>query len=187
MDRVAFLLPFVGIIVGLGVADLLLSVHRAVRSGRRWHWLPATWTVVTFFLALLYWWVFSEIVQSDAIGTFGGFSFHLLSPVLLFLTCAAALPDAEGEEPLLDYYLGNRRYFFGLLAAYLLHAALDYIFGYGSGWDPFGGLSPPWIALGLAALAAVLAATGKRSVHAVCTGLVLASLLLTVGRFTRVF
>lgn len=182
MNRLDFLLPFVGIIIGLGVADLLLSVHRTVRAGKRWSMLPAVWAALTFFFVLMYWWVLAEIITDENIGTFFGFAFHLGSPVLLFLTCAAALPDSGDDQPLADYYVENRRYFFGLLTAYFVHAALDYGFNYGS-W----GQVPPWIALALAVLAGSLALTGRRAVHVAVTGLITAALLATLVVFTASF
>lgn len=175
MNRADFLIPFVGIIVGLGVADLLLSVHRAIRAGVRWHPLPAAWATIAFMYVLMYWFVLGEIIQGRALTTFFGFAFHLGTPILLFLLCAAALPDrADPDEPLVDYYFGNRRYFFGLLAAHLVHGALDYGFGYGE-WDRL----PPWLSLGLALPVGALAFTDRRAVHAVVTVAVAA--LLTVG------
>ena len=40
MSIADFVLAFVGIIIGLGVADLLISLHKLLRAGRRvkWHW-----------------------------------------------------------------------------------------------------------------------------------------------------
>lgn len=167
MSRPDFLLPFVGIIVGLGVADLLLSVHRSIRRGRRWHWLPASWAALTFVCVLMYWWVLAEVIVDEEIGTFFGFAFHLGSPILLFLACAAVLPDDPTDDrPLLDYYFDNRRYFFGLLAAYFVHIALDYGFNYATWSQP-----PPWFCLGLAALVLPLAFSDKRGVHVALTGL----------------
>ncbi|WP_420455732.1 hypothetical protein [Rubrivirga sp.] len=183
MDRATVLLPFVGIIVGLGLADLLLSLHRTVRARRRWHWLPAFWTGLTFLLVLMYWWVFSEIVTSPVLGSFGRFAFHLGSPVLLFLLCAAALPDDVGDgEDLRTYYFANHRYFFGLMAASGVHGALDYGFNYGS-W----GYPVPWIALVVAGLATTLAMTRRPAVHVVVSGLIAALLVFLIGSFTRTF
>ena len=180
MDRATILLPFVGIIVGLGLADLLLSFHRTVRARRRWHWLPAFWSGLTFLTALMYWWVFSEIVVLPAFGSFVPFAVHLGSPVLLFLLCAAALPDgADDEADLRTYYFGNHRYFFGLFAALCVHGALDYGFNYGSWGQPV-----PWVTLALGALVGTLAATSRPAVHTVVSGVVAALFAFLVASYT---
>ncbi|MDT0630894.1 hypothetical protein [Rubrivirga litoralis] len=112
MDRLTVLFPFVGILVGLGLADLVFSVHRSIRAGRRWHGLPAAWVAFTFLFVVLYWWIFTEIGGYDTFRSLWRFAFHLVTPLLLVLVCAAALPDADANEPdLLAYYVGNRRYF----------------------------------------------------------------------------
>ena len=165
MDRIAVLFPFVGIVVGLGLADLVFSVHRSVRAGRRWHWLPATWVAFMLLLIVVYWWIFAEVGRADALGSVPRFAFHLLTPLLLVLACAAALPDGgRGEPDLLAYYLRNRRYFFGLLALLFAHMTLDYGLNYGS-W----GRPQPWVGLGFAAAMASLAVVGRPSYHRALT------------------
>ncbi len=61
MDQLFVLFPFVGILVGLGLADLVFSVHRAIRAKKRWDVLPAVWVAFTFIVVLAYWWVFAEV------------------------------------------------------------------------------------------------------------------------------
>ena len=172
MDRFAVLSPFVGVLVGLGVADLVFSVHRTVRAGRRWHWVPAVWVASVFLVALAYWWVFSEIGRSAALGQLPRFVFHLVSPLLLVLTCAAALPDDGDDRDLWPYYLANHRYFFALYAAFLFHATLDYGFNYGS-WSR----ATPWFTLGLSTAAASLAVVEHEGYHKVMSAVLLAALV----------
>ena len=175
MDRLTVLFPFVGILVGLGVADLVFSVHRSVRAGRRWHWLPAAWVTFTFLFAVFYWWIFTEIGGYDVFRALWRFAFHLITPLLLVLVCAAALPDGDGAEPdLRAYYLRNRRYFFGLYTLLFVHVALDYGLNYGS-WERV----PPWVALACALGTASLAVAGRPAYHAVVTAALLA--LLATG------
>lgn len=177
MDRIAVLFPFVGIVVGLGLADLVFSVHRSIRAGRRWHWLPAVWACFTFVFVVLYWWIFTEIGDSPAFTVPLRFAFHLITPVLLVLLCAAALPDGDGDPDLLDYYLSNRRYYFGVFALLCVHSALDFGFNYGT-WHH----STPWINLVTAAMMLSLAVAGRLAYHAVMTALLIGLLgFFTVG------
>ena len=177
MDRLAVLFPFVGILVGLGLADLVFSVHRSIRARRRWHWLPAVWVGFTFVFVVLYWWIFTEIGRSPAFSVPLRFAFHLITPVLLVLLCASALPDGDGDGDLLSYYLRNRRHYFGVFAALCVHSALDFGFNYGT-W----GHSTPWINLATAAILLSLAVVGRLAYHAVMTVVLIGLLsVFTVG------
>ena len=176
MDRLSVLFPFVGIVVGLGVADLVFSVHRTIRARSRWHPLPAAWVVFTFLYVVLYWWIFADIAGEGAFGTLLVFTFHLVTPVLLVLICAAALPDGGGERDLLAYYLGNRLHFFGLYALLFVHGALDYGFSYGTWARP-----QPWLLLTFGAATAGLAVTGRLAVHAVVTAVLLAGFVVAAA------
>ncbi len=168
MDRLSVLFPFVGIVVGLGAADLAFSVHRAVRARSRWHALPAAWVALTLLFVALYWWVFADIAGEGAFSTLLAFAFHLVGP-LLVLVCAAALPDDGGRHDLLAYYLSNRRHFFGLYTLLFAHGALDYGFNYGT-W----GRPQPWALLVFGAATALLVVTERPAVHAAVTAALLA-------------
>ena len=176
MDRLTVLFPFVGILVGLGVADLVFSVHRSIRAGRRWHGLPAAWVGFTFLFVVLYWWIFSEIGRAEVLGDFFRFAFHLLTPLLLVLTCAAALPDGDGERDLLAYYLRNRRYFFGLFTLLFVHMSLDYGFNYGS-W----GRPQPWLGLAFGVGTTSLAVVGRQRYHTAVTVALVVGLLFFIA------
>jgi len=108
------------IIFGLILTDLFASVHRLIRGRQRvrWHWLPilVSWYVLT--MVLKNWW--SLVFQEDDGGWAGGWIFffygHLL--FLLYLVASAVLPDevpADGLD-LREFYIENRRHFWGLLA-----------------------------------------------------------------------
>ncbi len=101
-----------------------------------------------------------------------------MSPLLLILVCAAALPDAGDDRDLRTYYAETHRYFFGLFALYFLHAALDYGFNYGT-WQR----GIPWTILLFSAATALLAATPDRRVHLAVTGLLVTLLVGSVLMF----
>jgi len=93
-----YIVALLSIIVGLGLTDLAQSVRELVRPRRptNWHWLPLLWAASTFLLAVQLWWnAFSSI--KDATAQF--FFPYLTSFLLLYLTCAFALPDPEWEAP----------------------------------------------------------------------------------------
>jgi hypothetical protein len=128
MDRFGHLLALVSIIVGLALTDLLGSLHRLIRARRRvrWHWLPLVWAAGVLLLNLQYWWVFFRVGKARVWGKLLELGVHLCGPILLFLACAAALPDeVEDGNDLLEQYFAQRHYFFALLALYLGHTLLD--------------------------------------------------------------
>jgi hypothetical protein len=126
MTRFEYLLGFVSILIGLSVADLLSSFHRLVRARRRvrWSWLALAWAALTFLAVVQAWWVFYWNGRGAIWGNFFAFFLPLLNFALLYLLCAAALPEVEagGEIDLEAFYFQQRGYFFGLLSAYVLSA-----------------------------------------------------------------
>ncbi|MCP4573754.1 MAG: hypothetical protein GY838_15455 [bacterium] len=108
------------IIFGLMLTDLFASVHRLLRNHRRirWHWLPLLVAWYVLAMVLKNWWglVFEE---GDGVWRSGWIFFyygHLL--LLLYLVASSVLPDeipADGLD-LREFYLDNRRHFWGLLA-----------------------------------------------------------------------
>ena len=98
MSPFEYMMMFLAIILGLGVADMLQSLHKLLVSpGVRWHWLPPLWAAAVFLTILAMW-----IVNFDLdIGT-GPIRYLRGSIVscLLFLLSSSALPDVEAEfEP----------------------------------------------------------------------------------------
>lgn len=124
MDLAAHVSVFVGIIVGIAVADLGLSLHRLLvpKGPVRWDWLsPGLALLMMLNLVGIWWGTYSW--YSDA----GRFSMSAFLPdvamlMLNFLAAAAALPDdvpAEGID-LRAHYWRVSRYFWTIMA--LVHA-----------------------------------------------------------------
>ena len=114
-----YVLVFVSIILGLGIGDMLISLHRLLRQGRRvrWDWAAPWAALIVILLNVMTWWsLFPR--GKDGPATIAGFLPLLVTLILLFLLSAAALPD-EASEDRLDlkvYYEGNRRYFWSLMS-----------------------------------------------------------------------
>lgn len=134
MSQLEYLIALISIIVGLGFTDLAQSLRELVRPSRpvKWHWLPLLWTVNIFLIALQFWWVSFNVLQSEIFGRALAFLPYLLLFVGLYLACAFALPDlrwgpsmsASSPEStgndgldLEAFYFseGHRRWFFGTL------------------------------------------------------------------------
>jgi len=109
----------VSIILGLGITQLLMSLHRLVQARHRvkTYWLPLLWAAL-IFIAQVEWWWSSYALRTETIWNFFYFLFVLLSPVSLYLAAAFALPDFEKGEhyDLREYYYASRGWFFGFVA-----------------------------------------------------------------------
>jgi hypothetical protein len=95
----------VSIIIGLGLADVLVNFHRllAERDRVRWDGLPLIWTFSVLLLLLNYWW--ASALGRDGSGsadTAAEFGLAATIPILLFLVCASVLPRRLPAEGMLD-------------------------------------------------------------------------------------
>jgi hypothetical protein len=114
---------YFGIIVGLALANILMSFHKLIEAGSRvrWGWLAPLSAFYAATLTLGEFW--SVWVRQHDMGrsVFLTWLPTALAFALLFLMCAASLPDEAGEGvDLRRYYMENRHRFWGFSAA--LHA-----------------------------------------------------------------
>jgi hypothetical protein len=109
-----FLLGFIGVVIGLGVADLLISFHKLLRAGSRvkWDWLTLLYAVYMLYsLIIMFWWQFGD-PPAGATLTIWEFLPTFVYLATGFLMVASALPDdvpAEGID-LRVYYLETLGY-----------------------------------------------------------------------------
>ncbi len=173
---------FVSIIVSLGVADLLFSLHRLLRAGRRvrWHWLPAALALSMLLLAVNFWWGnYRHFAQISEI-SMAAFLPTLASLVILFLILAAVLPDEVPSEglDLKAWYIGNSRYVWILnvlgLGMLLSVFAVTHV---RTGPDVLQFLWEQKINVGLFAGALVLVFTKRLWVHSVYVAIALGVML----------
>lgn len=166
----------ISIVLGLGIARLLWSVHRIAQAHERvrLYWLPLLWTVLVFVIQVEWWWA-SFAFRQQMSWTFFYFLFVLLSPVTLYLAAAFVLPEIEEgtRYDLERHYFRNRGWFFSLIAASTALDALRRGIEAGSATD-FGTWSNGVSAL----LVGSLAVTESRWVHALVS-LLLAGVFLT--------
>ena len=111
----------VSIVIGMGVAHLLTTVHELVqvRARVRTYWLPMVW-VVLIFISLIEWWWAVFALRTVVKWNFFYFLFMLMSPVTMYLASAFVLPDdTERGNDVVDlrrYYYENSAWLFGVLA-----------------------------------------------------------------------
>ena len=111
-------LIFAGIIVGLAVADQLLSLHRLLKRRRAIIWDPLLLGLAALVMLTLVqvWWSMAG-ARSTAL-TIGEFLPMLFGLTLLFLLAAASLPDESDASAdtfdLRKYYDEHQRYLWTL-------------------------------------------------------------------------
>ena len=121
---------FISIIVGLAVADLLISFHRLLRVGHsvRWYWLvPALATYLLLVIVAFWWGTYVWLSHIETL-TIGRFLPTLLAAIAIFLLTAAVLPDEvpEGGLDLRAWYLQNSRQIWILASLALLFVIIFY-------------------------------------------------------------
>jgi hypothetical protein len=122
-----FLLVIFGIVLGLGIAELLAGTVRILRHDLVAGRLHLLWIVIVFQVQVqLGWalWWFRSIGE----WSYGEFVLVLLQPVILYLAAAVLFPSNNGPESLDTHLIRRRRPFFFLIAAYTANNILIDLF-----------------------------------------------------------
>ncbi len=150
MSIVEFVLGFAAIIIGLGVADLLVSLHRLLRAAERvkWDWLALSFATLMLYVSVCFWWFSYRLFGTAVLVTVADFLPTVAFLCLSFLMMAAALPDdvPEAGVDLRAFYMSSRAHIWTLVSASLVLSivislvgeALDGLLGaLGSRWPVF--------------------------------------------------
>lgn len=155
MDATSHSITLISIVVGLGLTELLLNLHRLIRARQmvRWDLLPVLWTAIVLLVLLNYWWALAlRRDGSELAHTAGAYGLLLVHPLLLFLLCASVLPrqDSEGAFDLRGFYEKDRKAF---IAVFLIYMLANWVLAFATG-------TPLWNGVTLArALASLLLAS----------------------------
>lgn len=160
-----FVLGLVGVVIGLGIADLLTSFHKLLRAGSRvkWDWLTLTYAALMLFVLIVFWWWQFGYPGEGRTLTIAGFLTNFVFLAVSFLMVASALPDdvpAEGLD-LREFYSGTLRLRWSLVTMSLvlsLATAIPYLVSQGT-WQDLQWLSLPFGSVILAAMAMHIRAT----------------------------
>lgn len=166
MDRFEYAIGLISLIVGLALADIVVSLHRLIKHRHESRWdLPAILavTLVAFTIIGMWYdaWALRRIADQLNIWFYSTF---LLEFFFLFLAASAVLPDerADGWD-VPAYHLRQKSYLWGTMA--LFHAS------YAAHWFYFrlttGGRDGFWLQIWeplapLAAVTLLIVARGPR-------------------------
>lgn len=172
--------------VVLGLGQLAQSFHRLARfdGSVRWGILPLIWSAFSFLFVVQTWWVYYELIQAPIWANLFTFLLPLNVFVVLYLICAAALPDVSRRSrgkpmDLAAYHISQRAYFFGLWTILLVLVLTASLLARGRVAPLEDGLR----AAGLVATVG-LVASERRWLHLVLTLVALGALGAYIGLFT---
>ncbi len=115
-------LTLISIVLGLGLTELLLKFYALVQARRRvtWDALPLAWALLILVAVVNYWWGIRVVLAEASGWTTGDFMLLMISPIFIFLACAAALPKVDGDDPIemKAAYAGERTAFLLFFLAY---------------------------------------------------------------------
>ena len=112
------------IVIGLGMAQLLMGVTRLIQHPEQAkpYWVHLCWVSYMFLLTVFWWW-WEFRLQLVETWTFGIYLFVILYAFLMFLLCALLFPrDFSGYVGFEDYFYAKRNWFFGV---FLLSQLVD--------------------------------------------------------------
>jgi len=126
-----YALGLVSILVGLALADVAASLHRLLRNARLVRWDSRVVLCVAFVIITIVGMWF-EVWSIRSVKAMLSFPFYLslfLEFMVLFLICAACLPDEpEKSGDLSAFYETNRTYLWSLFALFQASFFLHWIY-----------------------------------------------------------
>lgn len=178
MDLRSYSVALISVIVGLGLTSLLGAFNRLMRrrSEIRWDALPLAWALIALLLINNYWWgIYLGTVAATTPTSAYMFLVSLSVPILLYLICAAALPDARAlrQGDMLAAYFDESRYFFALIELYIVATGIGTALH-----DGAFTLNPHmWMRLAIIGVCVPLFWTRRRWLHWLAAGVVLAIIM----------
>jgi hypothetical protein len=134
MDQFEYVMVLVSIIIGLGIAHILLGISGIIdRLSRKDDRLElslahASWLGFCFIWLAMFWWWEYRFSTRVSDWTFGLYLFLVCYAVTLFLLQAVLVPRTwDGVTSLKDYFLERRVWFYSIL---MFGAILDHLDSY---------------------------------------------------------
>jgi hypothetical protein len=175
MGMFEYVVVLTGVVIGLALTHLMQGVAKIIEhpSRARLWWVHLGW-VAYMFVSAVFWWWWEYALRATTQWTFELYAFVIGYAFLVYLICVLLFPSDIAPYPdFKAYFMARRRWFFGLLIAWL---AIDLIDTWMKGSAHFAslGLEYPIAQAGLALLCLIGLLTPRERVQ-------IAVLLLVVG------
>ena len=131
MSPFDYALGLVSILVGLALADVAASLHRLLRQARlvRWDGRVVLCVILVIITITGMWFEVWSIRSVKAVLSYPFYLSLFLEFMVLFLVCAACLPDEPEEScDLRAFYEGNRAYLWSLFGLFQTSFFLHWIY-----------------------------------------------------------
>jgi hypothetical protein len=139
MGMFEYVVVLTGVVIGLALTHLMQGVAKIIEQPdrvRMW-WVHLGWIGYMFVNAIFWWW-WEFRLRLIPSWTFQLYAFVLVYAFLIYLICAVLVPsDAAATRSYKDYFIARRRWFFGMLIAWL---AIDLVDTLVKGWAHFASL-----------------------------------------------
>ena len=116
MEIFEYVAVLTSIIIGLGMAQLLMGVTRLIQHPEQAkpYWVHLCWVSYMFLLSVFWWW-WEFRLQAVEMWTFGVYLFVVLYAFLMYLLCALLFPsNFSGYDGFKGYFYAKRNWFFGV-------------------------------------------------------------------------
>jgi hypothetical protein len=151
-----YVVVLTGVVIGLALTHLMQGVARIIEHPERvqvW-WVHLAWIAYMFVNAVFWWW-WEFRLRLIASWTFPLYAFVLGYAFFIYLICAILVPsDVAPHQGYKEYFLSHRKWFFGMLIAWLAVDVLD-TWIKGAAYFASLGIEYPVAQAGLALLCAV--------------------------------
>ena len=156
MGLFEYVIVLTSIVIGLSLTHLMQGVAGLVQHpgrARIW-WVHLVW-VAHLLLTTVFWWWWEFRLHTIKTWTFGLYAFFLGYAFFIYLICSVLFPHDLGEyDGFKAYFMARRRWFFGMLIAWLAVDVADTLTK-GLGYFASLGIEYPIAQAGLALLCLV--------------------------------
>jgi hypothetical protein len=127
MGMFEYVVVLTGVVIGLALTHLMQGVAKIIEHPSRvriW-WVHLAW-VAYMFVSAVFWWWWEFSLRLITNWTFQLYAFVVAYAFFIYLICAILFPsDIAPFDGFKDYFMARRRWFFGMLIAWLAVDLLD--------------------------------------------------------------
>ena len=124
IDQFNYLITFISVLVGLGMTNLLHSLHLMLKARKRisWNWVPLAWAFLAFESLIIMWFNLKVELTSFYSENALGLLLFLIPTVCHLLFVMAVIPDKipKGKFDLKSWYFEHTNYMFSLLVVMMI-------------------------------------------------------------------